>query len=124
MIANDGTQQISVTDKLRGVCGGGMRVDFAGRSDLFERAIAKKRDAIGKRHRFFLIVGDEKKSDADFTLQGLELGLHFFAKVGVESGERFVQEKKFRAIDERAGKRNALLLAARKFCWFGGCIFV
>ena len=47
-----------------------------------------------------------------------------FAEIGVESGERFVEKKKFRAIDEGARERNALLLTARKFAWFGGGIFL
>ena len=46
-----------------------MRINFAGRSDLFEGAVAEQRDAIGESHSFFLIVGDKQESDSDLTLK-------------------------------------------------------
>ena len=69
-------------------------------------------DAVGKRHGFFLVVGDEEKRDAEFALEGFQFALHLLAEVGVEGGERLVEEKKLRAIDERASESDALLLAA------------
>src|SRR5262249_39101927 len=62
-------KDICLADKLRGVCCGRTRVNFEGRSDLFEAAIAEEGDAIGKGHGFFLIMSDKKEGDADFTLQ-------------------------------------------------------
>lgn len=40
---------------------------------------------------------------------------HFVAQVGIEVGERFVEEEDLGLEDEGAGKRNALLLPAREF---------
>ena len=91
-VANFGAEEICLTDELGSVSGGGMVVDFAGGGDLFEGAVAEQGDAVGKGHGFFLVVGNEKEGDADFALEGLEFGLHLFAEIGVESGERFVEE--------------------------------
>ena len=54
----------------------------------------KKRDAVGEGHGFVLIVGDEEEGDADFALQRFQFALHLFAEVGVERGERFVEQQK------------------------------
>jgi len=50
----------------------------------------------------------------------LEAITHFV----VESGEWLVEQKKLRAIDERAGERDALLLAAGKSCGLGGSVLL
>ena len=88
-----GAQEICLANELGGVGGGGMRINFAWRSDLFERAVAKQRDAVGEGHGFFLIVSDEEEGDAHFALQRFQFALHLFAQVGVERGERLVEEK-------------------------------
>src|SRR6266404_3683075 len=105
-------EQIGLSDELCGVSGGGARINVARRGDLFEGAIAEERDAIGEGHGLVLIVRDEEESDADFALESFQLALHLLAEVGVEGGKRLVQEQELRAIDERAGECDALLLAA------------
>ncbi len=110
--ANFAAQEICLADELRGVSGGGVRVDFARRSDLLERAIAKKRDAVGESHGFFLIVRDEKECDADFALKGFQFTLHLLAQIGVERGEWFIEKEKLWAIHQGASQRHALLLAS------------
>src|SRR6202012_3691795 len=52
-VADRGAEQVGLADELRGVSGGGLAVDFAGRGDLFEVAGAKQCDAIRERHGFF-----------------------------------------------------------------------
>lgn len=76
-----------------------MGVDFSRRGNLFETAVLEKGDAIGEGHGFFLIVGDKKKSDADFALKGFELALHLFTEIGVQRGERFIEKEKLGTID-------------------------
>src|SRR5258707_7257031 len=106
------TEEIGLADEFGGVTGGGVRVDFAGRSNLLERAVFQQGDAIGERHSFVLVVGDEEEGDAEFALQRFQLTLHLFAQVGVERGKRFVEQQEFWAIDKRAGEGDTLLLAA------------
>src|SRR4029077_14636064 len=105
-------QQVGLSDELRGVRGGGVCVDFAWCSNLFQCAVAEQSDAIGKRHRLFLIVGDEKKCDADFALERFQFALHLLSEISVEGGERFVEEQELRPVDQSASECNALLLAA------------
>ncbi len=111
-MANVGLQQICVSDELRGVGGRGTVVNFARAGDLLEFSGAQQGDAIGHDHRFFLVVRDEDEGDADFALQRFEFDLHLAAQVGVERGERFVEQQQARAIHQRAGERDALLLSA------------
>src|SRR5437762_14363301 len=92
-----------------------MRVDFTGRGDLLQRSVAQQRDAVGERHGFFLVVGDEKKSDANFALQGFQFALHLLAQIGVQRGKWLVEQEKQRTIDERARQRHTLLLPTAQF---------
>ena len=95
------------------VCGTG--VDFARAGDLLEFSGAQEGDAVGHHHGFFLIVGDKDKGDADFALQRFKFDLHLAAEVGVERGERFIEEKQARTIYQGASQGDALLLAAADF---------
>ena len=103
-----------MADELSGIAGDGAGINFAGRGDLFECAVLEKRDAIGEGHGFFLIVRDKEEGDAKFALKRFQFGLHLFAEIGVECGERLVEEQELRALDEGTGKGDALLLAAAK----------
>src|SRR6266404_595729 len=106
------SKQIGLSNELRRIRGGGARIDFAGRRNLFEGSVAKQSDAIGESHGLVLVVRDKEESDADFALQGLQLALHLLAQIGVERGERLIEQQELRSIDERAGESDALLLAA------------
>src|SRR5579863_4441009 len=68
-IANLAMQKVSLADKLRGVGSGGARVDGPRRIHLFQRAVAKKSDAIGEGHGFFLVMRNKEKCNAEFALQ-------------------------------------------------------
>ena len=68
-------------------------------------------DAIGHRHRFFLVVGHEDEGDPDLLLDALELDLHLLAQLQVECAERLVEQQDRRPVDERPGERHTLGLA-------------
>ncbi len=55
---------------------------------------------------------DVHERDADVLLDALELDLQLLAQAQVERAERLVEQQRARAVDERAGERDALLLAA------------
>jgi hypothetical protein len=57
-------------------------------------------------------VRDVHERDADVLLDALELDLQLLAQAQVERAERLVEQQRARAVDERAGERDALLLAA------------
>ena len=69
-------------------------------------------DAVGQRHRFFLIVRDVERGDAEPLLQRAEFVAHLRAQPGVEIGQRLVEQQHFRLEHQRARNRDALLLAA------------
>src|ERR1700730_8555171 len=60
-------------------------------------------------------MSDEEKGDADFALESFQFPLHLFAKIGIERGERLIEQKKLRTIHESARESHALLLAATQF---------
>jgi hypothetical protein len=57
-------------------------------------------------------VRDVHEGDADVLLDALELDLKLLAQAQVERPERLVEQQGARAVDQRAGERDALLLAA------------
>ena len=57
-------------------------------------------------------MGHVHERDADVLLDALELDLQLLAQAQVERAERLVEQQRPRAVDERAGERDALRLAA------------
>jgi hypothetical protein len=49
-------------------------------------------------------------------MQPSDLEAHFLAQVGIQVGERLIQQQHLRLDHDRACERDALLLAARQFC--------
>ena len=90
----------------------GRVVDLARRADLLDAALVHHRDAVAHRERLFLVVRHEDERDADLALDALQLELHRLAQLQVERAERLVEQQRARVVDERAGQRDALLLAA------------
>ena len=52
------------------------------------------------------------EGDPDLVLDPLQLELHLLPQLQVERAERLVEEEHARMVDECAGERDALLLAA------------
>ena len=90
----------------------GLVVDLLGRADLLDPALVHDRDPVAHRERLFLVVGHVDERDADLALDALELELHRLAQLEVERAERLVEQQRARVVHERAGERDALLLAA------------
>ena len=91
---------------------GGMRIDLERRAVLLQPPAAHDRDVIGERERLGLVVGDVDEGDAGAALQLLELGAHALAQLGIEIGQRLVEQQDRRLDHQRARERDALLLAA------------
>ena len=81
-------------------------------AELLVPAVVHDRDAIGHRHRFFLVVGHEDERDPDLLLDPLQLDLHLLAQLQVEGAERLVEQQDGRPVDQRPRQRDALRLAA------------
>ena len=71
----------------------------------------KHRDPIGHRERLGLVVGDVDHGHAEPLMQLPDLELHLLAQLLVQGTQRLVHEDQLRLEDQRAGDRDALLLA-------------
>ena len=68
-------------------------IDVARRTDLLHGAVMEDGDPIRKRHRLRLVVRHVDEGDAGAPLQALQLGAHALAELGVEIGERLVEQQ-------------------------------
>ena len=68
----------------------------------------------GHAHRLFLVVRHHQEGDADALLDAHQLEARLLAQLAVERGQRLVEQQQLRLLDERAGQRDALPLAARE----------
>ena len=82
--------------------------------DLLDLAVVEHRDAIRHRQRLALVVRHVDEGHAELAVQVLQLDLHVLAQLLVERAERLVHQHELRVEHERAGQRDALLLAARE----------
>ena len=88
------------------------REDSARRANLHDAAVHENGDAVGKRHRFFLVVRDVHGGRAECPLQRMQLESRFHPQLGIEVRQRLVKQEQARLADDRARKRAALLLSA------------
>ena len=71
-------------------------------------------DAVGHGHGLDLVVRDVDRGRAQPLVQFLDLGAHGNAQLGIEIGQRLVEQKHLRIAHDRAPHRDALALAARQ----------
>jgi hypothetical protein len=69
-------------------------------------------DPVAHGQSLVLVVGHEQEGDADVTLDALELDLHLLAQLEVEGAQGLVEQQHPGAVDEGAGQRHPLPLAA------------
>ena len=91
---------------------GGIVVDFRRRSDLPHAAVVDDGDAVAHAHRLDLVVGHVDRGDADPLLELLDLLSCRGAQLGVEVGQRLVEQQRGRLAHQRARERDALAFAA------------
>ena len=72
-------------------------------------------DAVGHRQRLLLVVGDIDHRQAELGLDFADFLAHMPSELGVEVGERLVEQQHLRLQHQRPRHRDALLLAARQF---------
>jgi hypothetical protein len=92
----------------------GTVVDLSRLRQLVDSAAEHHGDPVSDDHGFRLVVRDVDRGDAHFLLQGPNVEAHLFSQLGVEIGERLVEQRDVGGDDERACQRRSLLLAARQ----------
>ena len=85
-----------------------------GRPSLQRAAAVDDADAVGERLRLREIVRDEDDRDLERAAQARQLLLQRLARHAVDGGERLIEQQHLGIAGERAGKRDALALAARQ----------
>ena len=76
--------------------------------------MVEDREAVAHRQRLLLVVRDVDEGDPELLLDPLQLDLQLLAELEVERAERLVEQERLRPVDDRAGERDALALAARE----------
>ena len=71
-------------------------------------------EPVGERERLVVVVGHEQRGEPEPHEERAQLGDQPFAQRAVERAERLVEHEQPRLGGERAGERDALLLAARE----------
>ena len=78
-------------------------VDLGRSRNLLEHALVEHGHAIAERQRLHLVVRDVDHRRAEPLVELLQLGAHAHAQLGVEVGERLVEEVDVGPADERSG---------------------
>ena len=79
---------------------------------LLDLAGIHEHDAVGERHRLDLIMRDIDHGGAKLLVQALDLAPHLVAQLGVEVGQRLVEQEDLRVAHDGAADGDALALAA------------
>ena len=104
--------EVGDAEEVRHELGARALVEVGGAARLLDPALVHHRDRVGHAHGLLLVVRHVHERDADVLLDALELDLQLLAQAQVERAERLVEQQGARPVDERAGERDALLLAA------------
>ena len=89
----------------------GVREDFPRRALPQDLALAHDDHVIGQRHGLGLIMGHVYRGQTEPLLNVAQLEAHRLAQPGIEIGQRLVEEEHARAVDQRAGEHDPLLLS-------------
>ena len=92
----------------------GCFVNFAWCPTLNDPAIAHHSDFVRERQSLRLVVCDVNGGDAHLALDLFQLETHFFAQLGVQVGQRLVEQQEFGLHHQSACQSQTLLLAARQ----------
>ena len=89
-------------------------VELERRADLLDDAVVHHHDLVGHGHGLDLVVRDVDGRGLQPLVQLLDLGAHLHAQLGVEVGQRLVEQEHLRIAHDRAAHGDALALAAGK----------
>src|SRR5215813_1358595 len=87
-------------------------VDLVGSADLLDPPLVEHGDAVTEAHRLDLVMGDVDGGDPHPLLELLQLVTGRRAELGVQVGQRLVEQEHLRLPDQGAGQRDPLALAA------------
>ena len=89
-------------------------IEIGGPAVLLDAATAHQDDTVSHAHGFGLVMGHIDHRDPQTLLQGADLAAQLLPKLGIQIGERLVEQANRRLGDQSPAERDALLLAAGK----------
>ena len=92
----------------------GLLVDLVRRADLGDAALVHDGEPARHGHRLLLVVRHHDEGEAELLLQAHQFEARALAQLAVERGQRLVEQQELGPLDQRAGQRHALALAARE----------
>ena len=107
-------QRVDLADEIGGEETRRTRIDLLRRAHLLHASVVHDHDAIGQTHGLVLVVRHVNGRRAEALLQAPQFAAHLHAQLGVEVGQRFVEQQQVRLHDQCTRQRDALLLAARE----------
>jgi hypothetical protein len=90
----------------------GRSYSSSGAADLLDDAVVHDHDLVGHGHGLDLVVRDVDRGGLQALVQLLDLGAHLHAQLGVEVGQRLVEQEHLRVAHDGAAHGHALALAA------------
>ena len=113
-VANRTRKQVLDAEEIGDIGRFGLFPDGFRRRRAGDRAEVHHDDLVGEGERLLLVVGYEDRGHAGLALDALQLEAHLGAQLGVEIGQRLVEQEHFGPDHQGAGQGHPLLLAAGK----------
>ncbi|MNN09825.1 hypothetical protein D3C81_1227290 [compost metagenome] len=107
-------QVVHGADEVRHEGVGRRAVDLLRRAGLGDAAPVHDDDAVAQRHRLGLVVGDVDRGDMEAAQQLVDVRAQGVAQLGVERGQRFIEQQHARLHGDGARQGHALALATRE----------
>src|SRR5690606_36581938 len=109
--------EVRLTDEFRDQPRSRAVEELRRRVHLEQLAIVHDGNAIGHAQGFLLIMGDVQGGYAGILAELTDVVADLIAQVGVEVGQRLVEQQASGSHDECSGQGYPLLLSSRKFSW-------
>jgi len=104
-------QQIGLADEVRDKARARVFIELVGRVDLGHTPGLHHHHAVADGQGFGLVMSHHQGGDAHRALDTPDFKLHLFTQVGVEVGQRLIEQQHRRFDHQRTGQGHALTLA-------------
>ena len=92
----------------------GLVEQFEWRPYLLDDSVVHHHDSIGQGHGFYLVMGHIHGGGFEALVQRLDLRAHRHAQLGIQVGQRFVEQEDLGISNNRATHGHTLALTARQ----------
>ena len=110
-------QHVGLTDEIGDEARGRRLVQFTWAARLRHDGVVHHDDGVGDGQRLFLVVCHVDRGQAQGALELADLLAHVAAQLGVQVGQRLVEQQHARLEHQGARHCHALLLPARELVW-------